>query len=129
MSTSVFETSWRKVIGSFRSSQGHLLPPNIKEQLFEYITKGTIPPKPLASLLVADYQEAFSSVQNPLEAQRLHAIWEFLSTRMPTSYWRNSHRVGMQSFLAATFPGMQKQYEIALKERLHQEATRPIVID
>jgi hypothetical protein len=129
MPTSVFGTSWRKVIGSFRSSQGHLLPAPIREQLFEYIVLGVIPPNPLKALLANDLATAFSSVSNQAEATRLHTMWEFIRNLIPTGSWRSYEKVAMYPLMANTRKSLEKSYEIALKKSLRQSSKEPILID
>jgi hypothetical protein len=129
MATSVFELSYRKLVGSFRSSQGHLLPKHIKEQLVEYAVRGTIPPDPLKALLTNDFSRAFRTAENPLEAARLHTIWEFIYTCLPTDMWRHLNRVHSYSASVKIRPDIQRRYDEAVRQRLMKDSRSPLQID
>jgi hypothetical protein len=129
MATSVFELSYRKLVGSFRSSQGHLLPKHIKEQLVEYAVRGTIPPDPLKALLTNDFSRAFRTAESPLEAARLHTVWEFIYTCLPTSMWRSSNRLQIYSVSVNFRPNMQRSYDEAVRQRLMKDSRSPLQID
>jgi hypothetical protein len=129
MPTSVYATSWRKVIGSFRSSQGHLIPPHIREQLFKYIVEGEIPPNPLRALLANDLPTALSSACNVTESTRIPAIWEFITTRMPTGMWRSYEKLEIFSKAANMQWSLQTKYEAGLRKALKKLSEEPILLD
>jgi hypothetical protein len=129
MATSVFETSWRKVIGSFRSSQGQLLPPTFREQLFNYIVRGQIPPNPLQALLANDLETALLTPSNQTEASRLSAAYEFLRDYLPTGSWRSYDKLEIYSRYAPQQVNLREQYHREVRRKLRRDATKPILID
>jgi hypothetical protein len=129
MATSVFETSWKKVIGSFRSSQGHLLYPIAKQQLYDYVVHGQAPEGPIRAMLEGRLSDAFRSVTAKGEAERLHAVWEFIRYKLPTSIWRSPFAVQKYPFIVQTREGLQRQYEHALRIRLKKDGAAPLQLD
>jgi hypothetical protein len=129
MPASVYATSYRKVIGSFRSSQGHLLTPTHKKQLLDYVIDGTIPGRPLNALLCNDVDIAKQHVKTPLAQERLDAVYEFIIKHFPTSIWRNELAVAKYGMMVKARPGLQQRYHSALRNKMQSDSNEPILID
>jgi hypothetical protein len=87
MANAVFILSWTKLLGSFESSLGNVIPQQTRKQLLAYFTKGEIPKGFLYGLLTKNFQTTFASPKSNLEAQRLQTIWEFLQNCVPLNQW------------------------------------------
>jgi hypothetical protein len=100
--STVYVLTWKKLLGSFESSLGTVIPQKVRSDLLKYFTEGEIPKGFLYGLLTRDFDQVFYSEKTPLEAQRLQAIWEFIQTCVPTKLWGSEKQVKNYALLVSS---------------------------